>query len=390
MSWRPKRFFQLVVTIAVLGSLYFAWERFTGTAPAQKSAQTRVASQQAVPVSVDTARIADFPVELQGLGQVQAFNTVTIHSRVDGQIEQVYFKEGQTVQQGDPLVQIDPAPFQATLDQAKAKLTQDQANLHDATLDLGRFQTLAKQNAATEQQLNSQQALVSSDTGLIQADQAAIDAAQIQLNYTKITAPISGRVGFRLVDSGNIVHASDPGGILTITQVQPIFVVYTAPGDQIDRINEAMQAGPVQVTALSDDGSRTLDTGTLTVVNNQVDPSTETVQLKATFANAKNALWPGLAVNTKTLVTTLKNVLVIPGDAVQHGQSGLYAFVLTNDNKVAAKPIEVSQSGGDLSVVTRGLATGDRVVTSGSYRLQDGTPVTVNVAENNAPQDRTP
>ncbi len=210
----------------------------------------RLSGQQAVSVTVDVAvRIADFPVELEGLGQVQAFNTVTIHSRVDGQIEQVYFKEGQMVKQGDLLVQIDSSPFQATLEQAKAKLVQDQANLHDANLDLDRFTTLAKQSAATQQQLNSQQALVSADTGLVQADQAAIDAAQIQLDYTKITAPIAGRIGFRLVDSGNIVHATDPGGILTIAQLQPIFVVYTAPGDQVDRINEAMQAGAVRVTA---------------------------------------------------------------------------------------------------------------------------------------------
>jgi multidrug efflux system membrane fusion protein len=387
-----KRLVQLLVAIIVVAGGFVAWRMSRSPTPFSGggSGQPNVAVAS-VPVTVGSARQADFPVNLGGLGQVQAFNTVTLHTRVDGQIEQIFFKEGEMVKQNDLLVQLDQAPFNAALDQANAKLVQDQATLQNANLDLQRYATLAKQNAESVQQLDTQQSLVRQVSALVQADLAAVSSAQIELDYTQIHAPISGRVGFRLVDLGNIVHATDPNGILSITQIQPISVVFTAPGDEVDRINKAMQAGPVKVTALSPDGQRTLGTGTLTVISNQIDTTTATIQLKATFDNQDNALWPGLSVQTDMLIATLKNVLVIPTDAVQHGQNGLYAFVVSNDNKVAMRPIEVGEAGGGLSVVTKGLAAGDSVVTARQSRLQDGTPVMVNaIAQNNAAQGQTP
>ena len=387
-----KRLVQLLVAIIVVAGGFVAWRMSRSPTPFSGggSGQPNVAVAS-VPVTVGSARQADFPVNLGGLGQVQAFNTVTLHTRVDGQIEQIFFKEGEMVKQNDLLVQLDQAPFKAALDQANAKLVQDQATLQNANLDLQRYATLAKQNAESVQQLDTQQSLVRQVSALVQADLAAVSSAQIELDYTQIHAPISGRVGFRLVDLGNIVHATDPNGILSITQIQPISVVFTAPGDEVDRINKAMQAGPVKVTALSPDGQRTLGTGTLTVISNQIDTTTATIQLKATFDNQDNALWPGLSVQTDMLIATLKNVLVVPTDAVQHGQNGLYAFVVSNDNKVAMRPIEVGEAGGGLSVVTKGLAAGDSVVTARQSRLQDGTPVMVNaIAQNNAAQGQTP
>jgi multidrug efflux system membrane fusion protein len=390
-----KRLAQLLVALMIVAGGFVAWHRWgsppaftngSGSGPAKV-----VAASGSVPVTIGNVRKADFPMNLGGLGQVQAFNTVTLRSRVDGQIEQIFFKEGQMVEQNDLLVQIDPAPYKAALDQANAKLAQDQANLQNANLDLQRYTTLAKQSFASAQQLDTQQALVRQLSALVQADEAAIASAQVQLDYTQIHAPIAGRVGFRLVDLGNIVHATDPNGILSITQIQPISVVFTAPGDEVDRINKAMQAGPVKVTALSADGQRTLGTGVLTVVSNQIDTTTATIQLKATFDNQDNALWPGLSVQTGMLIATLKDVLVVPTDAVQHGQNGLYAFVVTKDGKAAMRPIEVSETAAALSVVTKGLADGDRVVTAGQYRLEDGTPITFDaIAQNGAAQGQAP
>lgn len=326
----------------------------------------------AVPVTTQVVQQSDFPVYLNGLGTVQPYDTVTVRSRVDGQVIKVAFRQGQMVKAGDLLVQIDPRPYQAALDQAQAKKAQDEANLRNAELDLERFSTLAKSDFASRQQLDTQQAMVNQLTAQIKGDQGAIDNAQTQLDYTTIRSPLSGKTGFRLIDPGNIVHASDTNGIVSVVKLQPISVVFTAPEEDLPRINEALAAGDVPVTALSSDGTRELAQGHLALVNNQIDQASGTIQMKATFANADNALWPGLSVATRLLIATRKNVVVTPNDAIQHGPNGLYVFVVGQDNKVAIRNITVGDEGTKQSVVAKGLAAGDRVVVAGQYRLTPG------------------
>jgi membrane fusion protein, multidrug efflux system len=336
------------------------------------------ARQAPIPVTVATVVSTDFPVQLTGLGTVQPYNTVTVRSRVDGEIVKVHFKQGQMVKEGDLLVQIDPRPYQAALDQALAKKAQDEANLKNSELDLERYEALTKQQAASKQQLDTQQALVDQLKAQIQGDQAAIDNAQTQLSYTTIKAPLSGKTGFRLIDPGNIVHAADENGIVTIVQLQPISVVFTAPEEDIQQINKALEEGTVPVTALSSDGLQTLSQGRLALVNNEVDQASGTISMKATFANKDNALWPGLSVTTRLLVNTLKQAVVIPNDAIQRGPNGLYAFVVGDDNKVAMQTIKISEQGTDQSVVQDGLSPGQKVVVAGQYRLQPGARVQPN------------
>jgi multidrug efflux system membrane fusion protein len=269
-------------------------------------------------------------------------------------------------------VQIDPRPYQAALDQALAKKDQDEANLKNAQLDLQRYGALAKEEAATRQQLDTQQATVDQIIAQIKGDQAAIDNAQTQLNYATIRSPLTGKVGFRLVDPGNIVHAADTTGIVTIVKLQPISVVFTAPEESVSAINKSLAAGVVAVTALSSDGLRTLSEGRLALVNNEVDQATGTIQMKATFANEDNILWPGLSVSTRLLIDTLKQVVVAPEDAVQRGPNGLYAFVVGGDNKVEVRDLKVGQEGNGQSVILQGLSPGEKVVVAGQYRLQSG------------------
>jgi multidrug efflux system membrane fusion protein len=273
-------------------------------------------------------------------------------------------------------VEIDPRPYQAALDQALSKKAQDEANLKNAKLNLDRTLSLAKKDYATQQQVDTQQAMVDQLTAQIQGDQAAIDNAQTQLSYTVIKSPLSGRAGFRLVDPGNIVHDSDQNGIVTIVQLQPISVVFTAPEENVPLINKALEEGTdVPVEALSSDGLRTLAEGRLARVNNEVDQASGTIRMKAIFENKDNVLWPGLSVATRLLVDTLKDVIVIPDNAVQRGPNGLYTFVVGNDDKVSFQPINVSQSGDGESVVEQGLTPGQRVVVAGQYRLQIGSVV---------------
>jgi membrane fusion protein, multidrug efflux system len=328
-----------------------------------------------IPVTVQSIQNSDFPVYLNGLGTVQPYDTVTVRSRVDGQVVKVGFRQGQMVNEGDLLVQIDPRPFQAALEQAQAKKAQDEANLKNAQLDLKRYSTLAVQDYASRQQLDTQQAKVDQLTAQIKGDQASIDNAETQLSYATIRSPLSGKTGFRLVDPGNIVHASDQSGIVTIVKLQPISVVFTAPEENIGQINRALAAGSVPVIATSSDGTKVIAKGHLALVDNQVDQASGTIHMKATFQNADNALWPGLSVATRLLVDTRKNVLVAPTDAIQHGPNGLYAFVVGKDNKVAAHDVKVGDEGAAQTVVLEGLANGDRVVTAGQYRLTEGAVV---------------
>ena len=328
-------------------------------------------------VAVATAKRQDYPIDIDSLGQVQAFNTVTVRTRVDGTVDKIGFDEGQLIKAGDLVAQIDPRPFQAALDQTKAKQAQDQANLANAKLDLQRFATLAKQSFATQQQLDTQNALVSQLIAQIAADAAAIDSAQVQLDYTKITAPITGRTGFRLVDQGNIVNAAQQTGIVTIAQLQPIAVIFTTPQDDLQRIYAAMAHGAPPVEVRTSDGAKLLATGKLTVVDNQVDAATGSIRFKAEFENKDNALWPGLAVATRVTVDVDKDAVVVPTVAVQHGPQGLFVYVVDDQNRAAMRPVTVAHQDVNLAVVAKGVKEGDRVVTTGAYVLQPGSRVSI-------------
>jgi len=369
----------------------FGWQRFHGpdrTAQADSAQKAAAARNAAVPVTVATVEKADFPVLLTGLGTVQGFNTVVVRTRVDGQIHDIAFKEGDLVKQGDLLIQIDPRPFQAALDQAKAKKQQDEANLANANLDLQRFTKLGE--FATRQQTDTQRSTVAQLTAQIAADDAAIFNAQTQVDYTTVKAPISGVAGLRLVDVGNIVNASTQTGIVTIAQIEPIAVIFTAPEDQLPYINEAQAKQPLKVTALTTDGKKTLSDGSLAVVNNQVDTTSGTIRLKAVFDNKNHALWPGQSVSTRLLVTTLKDATVIPDDAVQHGADGLYAFAVNADNKAELRKIKVSKSIDGRSVVDQGLNPGERVIVAGQYKVQPGSLVATKVANSDSTPAKEP
>jgi membrane fusion protein, multidrug efflux system len=365
----------LIATIA--GAGYFGWQKFG----AEHSAQTaqRAPTPRPVPVKIAAVEKADFPVYLTGLGTVQGFNTVLVRTRVDGQINKIDFIEGQFVKQGDTLVEIDPRPFQAALDQAKAKKAQDEANLANAQLDLQRFTRLGE--FATKQQTDTQRALVAQLTAQIAADQAAIENAQTQLDYATVKAPISGIVGIRQVDVGNIVNAATQTGIVSIAQIEPITVIFTAPEDQMPEIQAALAVSPPKVIALSTDGRRELSSGTLALINNQVDISSGTIRLKAVFDNKDHALWPGQSVSTRLLIKTLKDATVVPDDAVQHGNDGLYAYTVNADNKAELRRIKVTNSIDGRSVLDEGLSPGQQVITAGQYKVQPGTLVGTNVAD---------
>ena len=381
MSW--SRTIRWVLLIAAIGAIGFlGWDRY-GRAQSPQAAQPQTAqkasSNSPVPVKIATVEKADFPVYLTGLGTVQGFNTVLVRSRVDGQINKIDFTEGQFVKEGDTLVEIDPRPFQAALDQAKAKKAQDEANLANARLDLQRYTRLGE--FATRQQTDTQRSQVAQLTAQIEADQAAIDNAQTQLDYATVKAPISGVVGIRQVDVGNIVNAATQTGIVSIAQIEPIAVIFTAPEEQLPDIRAALAEAPPKVIALSTDGKKALSTGTLALINNQVDTTSGTIRLKAVFDNKDHALWPGQSVSTRLLVATLKDATVIPDDAVQHGNDGLYAFSVNAENKAELRQIKVSKSIDGRSVVDEGLSPGERVITSGQYRVQPGTLVGANVAD---------
>jgi membrane fusion protein, multidrug efflux system len=332
-----------------------------------------------IPVSVTPVKRADFPIVLESLGQVQAYNTVLVRARVDGEITKIAFREGEMVKAGDLLAQVDPRPFQATLDQTIAKRAQDQANFANAKLDQARYATLAKQNFATRQQLDTQNSLVNQLTASIAADAAAIDAAKVQLDYTTIRARISGRVGFRLIDEGNLVNAGQQTGIVTIAQLQPISVVFTEPQEYVDRINRELAQGPLEVTVKNADGER-LAAGKLTVSDNQVDVATGTIRLKAEFANQDNALWPGLAVTTDLTLGVDRNALIVPEDAIQHGQNGLFVYVIDEQNHAAVRPVKVARQNATAAVISEGLNEGEHVVTSGQLLLQPGALVAIDAS----------
>jgi membrane fusion protein, multidrug efflux system len=353
-----------IAVLAIAGTVY--WYLSQGPDPAHASRSAR----NAVPVTVATAARQDVPIYLVGLGTVQALFTVGIHSQVDGKLQEVLFTEGQRVKQGDVLAKIDPRLFKAALDQAKAKKAQDEAMLAGYQKDLARFKSLVKTGFDTQQNIDQQQAKVDTAAAAIAADEAAIETAQTQLDYTNIVAPSDGRMGVRLVDPGNIVHASDANSIAVLVRTQPTHVVFTLPAHTLDDVRTAMARGQVQVVAYDRDNRRLLSTGTLQTVDNMIDQTTATYRLKALFANDDERLWPGEFVNARLLLETRDNALIVPNAAVQRGPNGLFTWVVRPNNTAQAVAIQTGPTAGDVTVVEAGLNEGDRVVTGGHYKLQ--------------------
>lgn len=344
----------------------------------EPSVQRRAPTGPAAPVvRVATVRAGDLPVQLDALGTAQAYNSVVVSSRVDGQLIRINFREGQDVKEGDLLAQIDPRAFQALLDQAIAKRAQDQAQLDNAKRDLERYGALIQQNYASRQQYDTTKAQVAQIEATLKADEAAIASARTQLSYTNIVAPISGRLGLRLVDAGNIVRANDTTGIVVITQLQPISVVFSLPQQRMPDIARKMRAGEkLEIRALRGDGSE-LETGVVEFVDNQVDATTGTIKLKAVFPNESFELWPGSFVNVRLRIDTVRDGLLIPSSAVQFGPEGTFAFVVGEGMVVQMRPIKPVQSDGDVTAVTGRISVGEKVVLGGQDRLRAGSAVTV-------------
>src|SRR5258705_13149903 len=367
-----RRMVSISITLVILGGLgYIGW-----IAMQQKQADNRNARPGLpVPVLAATPRVQDVPVYLDAVGAVRALNNVLVRSQVDGKLIAVNFVEGQDVKKGDILGEIDPVLYQAQLDQAVAKKAQDEAQLANQRLDLARYQQLAASNAGSKQQADTQRAVVAQQEALVNADQAAIDNAQATLGYTKIIAPLSCRAGLRQVDQGNIIHAADVTGLVIITQLQPIAVQFSLPQQQIVRVNAASAKGVLSVDVFGNDGITVVDTGTLKGIDNQVDPTTGTLKLKAEFPNANFQLWPGQFVNVRLKVETLSKAIVVPTSAVQRGPAGTFSYVIGEGDIATAKPIVVVQQNESDAVIASGLTTSDRVVTTGFANLSDGAKV---------------
>jgi multidrug efflux system membrane fusion protein len=328
----------------------------------------------AIPVLAAEVRRADVPIFLTGLGTVQALNSVLVKSRVDGQIKKINFIEGQDVHAGDVLVEIDPEPYQAALNQAQANKLKDEAQLENARLDLNRFSRLAATGAVASQQLDTARALVKQLEASIQSDQAAIYSAQIQLDYSRIRSPLNGRAGTRLIDAGNVVKATDTTGIVVINQLDPIFVTFPLPADALPAIREAAAKGDIKVSA-EDSAGKALATGKLSVIDNQINPNTATINFKAVFENTARVLWPGQFVNVRVELDVRRNVVAVPITVVQQGAKGLYAFVVGADHIVQKRAITVGVTNKTTAVIESGLEAGEVVVTDGQYRIQAGSRV---------------
>ena len=334
-----------------------------------------------VPVTVAPAQKGDLPVYFNGLGTVTAFNTVTVRSRVDGQIIRINFTEGQFVQEGASLVEIDPRPFQVQLEQAEGQLAKDQAQRKDAEANLQRFELLFKEGVIPKAQLDTQAAQVGQFDGAIRTDQGQIDNAKLQLAYCHITAPISGRVGLRLVDMGNIVHANDPSGLLVITQLQPIAVIFALPQDQLPQVAAKLRAGAqLSVDAFDRDDTDKIESGKLLTIDNQIDTTTGTYKLKAVFDNSRNLLFPNQFVNVHLLVDVRKGLVVVPAAAIQRGPQGTYVYAVENGNTAKIRPVTIVQTTGNSVGLSSGLSGGETVVVDGQDKLQDGSKVNASVS----------
>ena len=385
MAIRGRSIATAVVALVLIGAAAAVWWQPARQQPPRFG--RGAGDDGPVPVVAALTKRSDVPVYLDGVGTIRALNTVTVRSQVDGKLLSVNYTEGQQVDRGYVLAQIDPTTYQAAYDQAVAKKALDEATLANARLDFDRYTRLAASNSIARQQLDTQKMLVAQQEAQVKLDQAQIENAKAILDYTRIVAPIAGRTGIRQVDQGNIVHASDQGGIVVITQLQPISVLFTLPQQQLGDVNRAIAGGSLPVDAFGSDNKTVVETGVLRVVDNQVDPSTGTIKLKAEFPNREMQLWPGGFINVRLLINTLKQVIVAPTAAVQRGPNGTFVYVLQPDSKVAVRPVTVAQQDEVQAVIANGLDTDERVVTTGFARLTAGAAVTVTNAESAPPAD---
>lgn len=372
------RIAKVVGTLAVLGvcgAAAFWYVRDDKAAPAP-------AAPEAVPAEVAVASREDVPIYLFGLGTVEAFNTVTVRTQIDGELQKVLFTEGQTVKKGDLLAVIDPRPSQAVLDEARAKVVQDEANLKNAQLILERDVQLTAKQFTTVEQTDDQRTTVQELQGQLAEDQAAVRDAETQLSYTQLTSPIDGRTGIRAVDEGNIVHTTDANGIVVVTQIEPISAISSLSQDDLPAVRAALKAGPVPVTAFTTDGATNLGDGTLSLIDNEIDQAAGTIRLKSTFPNKEQLLWPGQAVQIRILQQVARGATTIPSSALQRGTDGFFVYVVDAGDVVGARPVVPGQIAGGRAIIERGLSAGERVVTAGQYRLDDGVRI--------APQEAAP
>lgn len=373
-KWRWLIGMTLVAAAAIVGVRYFQGH----AEPSAKGAGGERGGQPPVPVVAGTVEKKDVPIYLDGLGTVQALNTVTVRARVDGEIKKIAFTEGQEVKAGDLLMEIDAAPYLATYEQAMAKKAQDEAQLANAQRDLDRYDDLVGKKVISSQQYDTQKALVRQFAATVNADQAAVESAKVQLDYTKVLAPITGRTGIRLVDQGNVVRASDQTGLVVLTQLQPISLLFTLPEQSLTSIDkEAAAAGTLDVLGVDRDNKTLLDRGKLSVIDNQIDTTTGTIRLKAAFPNEHMQLWPGQFVNARLLIKVRKDGLVVPASVVQRGPQGAFAFVIKADETVEVRPVKVGPIENGQALIDEGLELGEQVVVDGQYKLQPGSRVKI-------------
>jgi membrane fusion protein, multidrug efflux system len=385
-----RRIVFLAVAVLVIAGVIFLVRQRTSRQAAGAARDQAQAMNRQVPVIEATVQKKDVPIFLDGLGSVAAFKTVTVRSQVDGKLDQVLFREGQAVKTGAPLATIDPRPFQNQLHQAQGALARDTAQLKGAQANLKRYQDLVAQKLIAQQQSDDQAALVGQLEGAVEVDRAAIDAARLNLAYANIRSPIDGVTGLRIVDPGNLVHASDAGGLVVITQLDPITVIFSLPQDELPRVMHQLAQGALPVEAWSRDGAQKLSTGQLALVDNQINAATATMRLKAVFPNPQHLLWPNQFVKARLLLTTRKDALIVPATVPQRGPEGVFAYVIQGDQTVQPRPIEVEITEGDVAVISRGLTEGEKVVADGQSQLRAGSKVSPRPPGGGPQQQRPP
>jgi multidrug efflux system membrane fusion protein len=393
--WWQRTWVWLLLACILGGSAYFVLANPEGSKPAGAQRPGSKAGMDAMsrsqPVVAATARVGDINLYLNGLGSVVPLNTVTVRTRVDGELTAVMFREGQMVKKGDVLAQIDPRPYQVQLEQAEGTMAHDQALLKNARLDLERYRTLFAQDSIAKQQLDTQASVVRQYEGALKTDQAQIDSARLQLTYARITAPISGRLGLRQVDPGNIVHASDANGIVVITQLQPVTVVFTLPEDNISAVMKKIQAGQtLTVDAYDRAGQAKLGSGVLLTIDNQIDPATGTVKLKAQFANDNYGLFPNQFVNARLLLDMIRGATLIPAAAIQRGTQGTYVYLVKDDKTVTVRSVKLGPAQGETAAIESGLSSGELVVVDGTDKLREGAKVEISERSAAAPAEGGP